>query len=426
MRVALLLVTIIVLALAAWLAWPLLAPGREVAFEDVPVLGDFIGSAPIDTEEIILVPSFSSAWRAYGPLLERRLGEGEGLPAAAAWLIGASPTAIWTRPDSWGGATRPDPIRRFLIPFLAARFLDLRVEREGDIILFNPNDEPTIGEIPRDCLSERSGSAFVIRLAEGGFPPIPRPAFTAISFDGDRLKIASCARGHEPLPTTSLTGVEMPSDALIAIRFAEPPPAIESIEKAVPIDLTRYLADGGSVALYGIETGGLVPRPSIVFGIRADDDRAAGIMAELDRATTRGAMKLLLGMGEDRTRVVGGVTVTRREGIGLTIEFARRGDELLIAFDGRSLEKLLSGGFVPTEDGEVSWHLRARPDQLLPVLDDLGSNPALRLFAEDFSRETRKLAAEIRALPPARLLVATVKGGQDGLVRLDATVELTK
>ncbi|MFN2240591.1 MAG: hypothetical protein ABR524_14490, partial [Thermoanaerobaculia bacterium] len=77
--------------------------------------------------------------------------------------------------------------------------------------------------------------------------------------------------------------------------------------------------------------------------------------------------------------------------------------------DDTSLEELLRGRAVPAGDGRASWGLRARPRELLPVLDELGSSRGLRLLARGLSNTSRDLARALRALPPTGELTAELR-----------------
>ncbi|HEY0592502.1 MAG TPA: hypothetical protein VGF40_12085, partial [Thermoanaerobaculia bacterium] len=66
--------------------------------------------------------------------------------------------------------------------------------------------------------------------------------------------------------------------------------------------------------------------------------------------------------------------------------------------------------------GSAIWSMRARPAELLPALEELGSSRGLRLLARGFSNAARDLARARRALPPTDELTAELAPEGDVLV----------
>lgn len=428
LRGVVLVVLIAVLALGAWIVVPMLAEPESVALAGDADMRALLGLAPPSASQAFLIPAFGPAWRRFEPLLLPLLdlNGNESSIGAAAWLLGPSPVLLWSSGQSWGAIADPDPLRAALLRVAAVFLPDLEIRFERSRAFLNAGTAVAPVAIEDALVGDLRGHAFVYhREGSDGYPPLERPALSAITFEEGTLQVMTRGRSARPLRTRDLSGTTLPAGALLAARFAEPPEAILAIEKAIPISLPAYLADGGMVALYGIESEGIVPRPRLVFAIPADEPRSRDLIAAIDRLTTRGAMRYLLGMEQDRQRLVAGIPVTRREGIGLTIEFANRGEEFLFAFDGVSLERLLTDREVPAGVGEAAWALRGSPEHLLPLLEELGRNEALRLFARDFSTETLRVAQALRNLPSAKELRATLHPGPDGMV-LRAEAELAK
>ncbi|HVR42396.1 MAG TPA: hypothetical protein VMS56_03030 [Thermoanaerobaculia bacterium] len=440
-RLLLILLALASILLVGWIVVPMFSEATPFALESEPELQRLALRAPADAHAIVLVRSFGPAWRRLDPLAGSLIESEGGREAlgAAAWLLGPSPVAFWTTPEGWGAAAAPDPLRA-LVMRLAGPFLPGAViAQEDGIVLLNPAADSMAAAVVPPWADGLPAHAFVVHLGGGGYPPLSRPAISAITFDdssstaeangpgssSERLRLVTRARSDGDSRTIPLDGKSLPANALLAIRFAEPPEALLAIDRAVPIRLADFLADGGLAALYGIDTSGIVPRPRMAFGLPADDARAAELLAAIDRLTIRGTVGFLLGMQPDRTRLVGEVEVTRREGIGLTVEFARRGGEFLFAFDSSSLEQLLIADPIPAGEGSGRWSLRASPDELRPVLHELGRNEALRLFAREFSNEVRELERGMAALPAARELRARVVEGE-GVAELSAEAELAK
>lgn len=418
-----LVVLAMLVAFTIWLVIPLWSEPPTVTLSESAAMRGLLEQAPPGAKTIIAIPSFAPAVRRYEEVLAPLLGSEDHRDAllASAWLLGGAPVGAWSSGDSWGAIAKPGAVRALLIRAVGP-WVGLDVRVDGDAILLGRGSAaPQMRDLPAPLVNGLRGEIFLRHIEADGYPPTPVPALTALGFAGGRLTVETRAEAEETMAVIPLEGLTLPTEALLAVRFAEPPEGVLAIEKAVPLDLPRYLADGGMVALYGVETGGLVPRPRLVFAIPADEARAAEISARLDSLTTRGAVGLLLGMGRKEQRLVAGVPVTRRRGIGMTVEMARRGGELLLAFDDSSLERYLSDQMVPAGEGEAVWALRASPDRLLPLLDELAKDEALRLFASDFSRETRTFAAALRRLPPTRELRSQlVLTGGELLLRSEA------
>ncbi len=412
MRIAALILAALGIALAAAVLLPLFSQPATARLAREPELLAMMVAAPLEAEQVIAVPTFAATWRRFapliGPLAESR-ASARSL-SAASWAIGNAPVAIWTTDSGWGALARPDAMHRMLLR-LGAPFISTGVAFEDGRVRFG-GEAPGAGRpVDAGLAGPLEGHLFILHGDEGSYPPMERPALTAVRLEDGILKIVTRGRaapgeGAEPI---RLGGKTLPANALLAARFAEPPRAVVAMEKAAPIRFGRFLREGTMVALYGAEDAGLVPRPLIAFSVPADDEAYRQMVAAVDRALAKGAVGLLLGAQPERTRTIGGVTVTHREGLGLTMEYARRNGEMLFAFDDASLERLLEAGEAPAGNGRASWALRARPLELLPVLHELGSSRGLRLLARGFSDAARDMEKTLRALPPSEELTAQLE-----------------
>ena len=422
LRASFLIILLLLVLLVGWIVAPMLIPPAMVPLDSSPELASMMLRAPAEAETVIAVATFGPAWHRYSPLLAPLIqsADAEALDRAA-WLAGRSRVVAWTRGGYWGAVARPDPLRRALARILAAAgSAPIRVE--GDEVLFGTVGDP-LGAAEVQQLSEGlQGHAFILHRKKGGYPPIGRPALSAIEFDDGDLRVVTRA-SSSPEVTAEMGGAFLPRSAPISVRFAKAPKAVLTLEQAFPVDLEAILEQGGMVALYGVETRGLLPRPQLVFSVPADDERAEGIIQRIDRATTQGAIGLLLGMREQEARSVAGTELFRREGVGLTIEFARRPGEFLLAFDRTSLTRLLEDESVPIPPGPAAWAMRARPRDLLPILDEVRSNTAIRLLAEDFATEAGDLAQAFRSIPRADEVEARLEPAGTGMV-IRAAVKL--
>lgn len=422
LRAALLITLLLVILLAGWIVIPMLVPPAKVSVSNGGEFAELMALAPQDADTVIGVATFGPAWHRYSPLLAPivQAADAEALDRAA-WLAGRSPVVTWTTRGDWGAVAEPDPLRRILARIAGSMGLaPIRVE--GNRVLFGTAPEP--GGDPFGGLdsSGLEGHAFVVHNKRGGYPPLGRPAISAAVFENGDLAVVSRAAA-EPKQVAEMGGEFLPRSAPISMRFAAPPKALLTLEQAFPVELRAILEDGGMVALYGVETKGLLPRPLLAFSVPADERRAKSIIQRIDRATTQGALGLLLGMREANTRTVAGVSIVRREGVGLTIEFAQRPGEFLLAFDRSSLQRLLEDDRIELSPGAAAWEMRAQPRDLLPILEQIQSNTAIRLLAEDFAREAGDLAQIFRSIPTAEAVGARLEPAAGG-ASLRAAVQL--
>lgn len=387
-----------------------------------------MAAAPEDAETVIGIPTFAATWRRFSPLIAPLVGSSEDRRAldAASWLLGNAPVALWTARGEWGALAQPGPLHALLVR-VAAPLVGVEARAEGRLLRFGAASPASSAPIDPILARTLAGHLFVVHRDDGSYPPMGRPAVTAVRFEDGVLRITTRGRPEEGKESDAgvLGARTLPSNALLAARFAEPPRAVLAMEKAAPIRFERFIREGAMVALYGVEEGGLVPRPLIAFSVPADEKTYQELVAAVDRAMAKGAVGLLLGPQPQSTRTVGDVAITHREGLGLTLEYARRGEELLFAFDDRSLELLLRGAHLPAGTAGAAWAMRARPAELLPALEEIGSSRGLRLLARGLSNASRDLSRALRALPPTDELEAELVREGDILV-LRATARLSR
>lgn len=426
LRTFLALLLIAAIALAAWIVVPMLGTPSAVDLDQAPSLLALASRAPAGASDLVLVPSFGPTWRHLHPAIEPWLeSRGDDAPLGlAAWALGPSNVAFWRAGDQWGLATDPSPPRRILVRMAAGLTGGLALREEEGLLLLGASSGSPGGAAGLALARGLRGHAFILQAPDSSsdFPFVGRPALTGAVIDGDGWTLVSHAQSEPDAPTVSIAAGPMPANALASARFAEPPPALRSLLEALPVDLRSLITEGGLVALYGIDSKGLLPKPRLAFSVPARSGER--IVEEIERATTRGALGLLLGMREER-RTVLGVDVVRKSGASVTIDYARRGDQLLLAFDPESLESLLGEQWEEAEPGAVIWMFRARPAELLPLLDDLRKNGAIRLLARDLSRGAGDLAEVLRLFPHARAVTGRLERG-GGSERMVTRVALSK
>jgi hypothetical protein len=231
------------------------------------------------------------------------------------------------------------------------------------------------------------GDAFVVQLnrARGAFPPIGRPAFSSIRITPTELTIVSRAKTDDVAPAAPIHAT-FPKSAMLAAAFAEPPRILGDMNRLLGTDISGLVSNGGSIALYDIDAGLLLPRPKGVIAIPADD---AGRIAIEEY----------------------------RKYIEIVGEIREANGKLLVSFDRKSLGLYINDATVPAAWPATRWAGRINPALLLPVLRRLGDNPGLRFAAPRIYRSARDLRNWIDALQNADSVEAaeSASGGVEEL-----------
>jgi hypothetical protein len=177
-----------------------------------------------------------------------------------------------------------------------------------------------------------------------------------------------------------------PRGAMLAAAFATPPRVLGDLNRILGTKIDALVDNGGSIALYDVETGTLLPRPRGVIAIPAND-------------AVREEMKNV-------ERVASLVGETRDTG-----------SEILISFDRTSMGLYIEDARVPASWPATLWSLRIDPQKLIPVLRSVGDSPGLRFAAPRLHRAARDLRRWMDALRDAQSVeaAASVAGGVEEL-----------
>src|SRR5207237_7836775 len=114
----------------------------------------------------------------------------------------------------------------------------------------------------------------------GAYPPIGRPSVSSLQINRDDIVITSRAANESNEPPATLTSY-VPHGALLAASFVSPPHAIGDLNRLFGAKVSSLLADGGTLALYDVNTGTLLPRPIGVIALPADDAHRATLQSFL-------------------------------------------------------------------------------------------------------------------------------------------------
>jgi len=235
------------------------------------------------------------------------------------------------------------------------------------------------------------GDVFVVQRnrTRGAFPPIGRPAVSSVTVR--EKEIVSVSRGAWSAGAAAASAADrtpaaeaaaappisasFPRGAMLAVTFSEPPRILADLERLTGTDVAEVTSGGGSITIYDIDTGTLLPRPKGVVSVPATDARRAA-MADVMR------MAQLVGQTEDT------------------------GKELLVAFDRGSIPIYLKDATVPATWPATNWAARIDPVKLVPVLEKLGDSAGLRIASGRLHRAARDLRRWISALEQAESIEA--------------------
>ena len=296
------------------------------------------------------------------------------------WMLGGTDLLIWKVGKQTGYSAQLDPLRAFLVRTLG--------QVAGGTFLINTGSSQPLGEERLNRLLELTNGfepADAIAIQQGApnaYPPIERPAVTAVRVTRDEIILRSASRGERASRPQS-PGVSpgdrkggFPRGALLAATFQDPPRAVGDLDRLLGTKISTLLEDGGSIILYDVETGTLLPRPKGLIAVPATPEKraAAGRIASL-------------------AEVIG--------------EVRESGDRILISFDRTSLGSFTNEQFIdPTWPGG-DWSARVDPKRLVPILEDLGDSTGLRLATPRLHRSIRDFRRWIRHLSHATSIEAS-------------------
>jgi hypothetical protein len=299
------------------------------------------------------------------------------LPPAA--MLGRAEAVVWKRGSTTSYAVRFDPIRAVIVRLWTA-FSNVEGAWHGATLLINASTDSQAVPDPRSMVPPAEladagglpeGNVFVVQRtgARGAFPPIGRPALTSARVDAGTIEITSRARlgGYA---VRAPVRHSLPANAMLSIAFTEPPRLLGDFRRL--LDVEGLVGEGATIALYGVDTGTLLPRPFAAIVIPANDRNRA--------------------------------TLAKYGGI---VQTAQKGAELVVSFDRNSGAAYLADRDSPVWWPANRWSVRIDPAKLVPVLRKVGDNPALRFATPRVHRGARDLRRWIGALEHARSIEAT-------------------
>jgi hypothetical protein len=348
---------------------------------------DLVASVPESAESFALIPTaaaLDSKLRANAVMAEGidQWEKSHSLPSP--WMVGRADLLAWRDASTTRYLIRLDPIRAFVVRTYMMLGGDI-----GDTLLINapaatPINSADLAQIL--ALSEKlpPGDAFVVqrRGSRGAFPPIARPAVTSLSVTPDDILFTSRAPrdATEPVAAQSPQPARFPHNALITGTFATMPRVVEDLNRVFGTHVSSLVENGGTIAVYDIDTHKFLPRPM-------------GVIAVPDDPPRRAAFEEFVGK------------VKQGESLGIHIATAEHAGSLLLSFDD-SITPYINDVVEPGRWPAGKWAVRADPRRLVPILSRLGDSIGLRIAAPRFYRSARDLGHWIAALQGATVLEA--------------------
>lgn len=390
----LIVVLVIAAAIAAYLVATTPAAGESVRYPLSDRNLDLMMRVPASADAFALIPTAPQLHTKLKTnpvtrdVVEQWATENR-LPSA--WLLGGADIVIWKKDKKTGYAIRVDSLRAVLLR-ISLFATNLSARWDGTVFIVNAQDERTLTRSELEPLTRLAaklptGDVFVVQResSRGAFPPTSRPVVSSVRVTSKEIEIVSRARAGIAAERAAIQA-RHPKSALLSVSFVNPPRLLDDVKRLLRADIGRLVSDGGSIVLYDIDAGTLLPRPDGVIVVPATDDRRAAL--------------------GDVRRVADLVGETRDTG-----------RELLVSFDRKSVGLYLKDAPEPATWPATRWSLRLDPVRLIPILERLGDNAALRFAARRMYQSTRDLRRWIGNLQNAEVIEAA-DSAQDGVEEL--------
>jgi hypothetical protein len=311
------------------------------------------------------------------------------------WMLGAGSIVAWKSGKTTSYAIRLDGFRALLVRcwLLVASNADARWEG-STLIMHSPLAETGVSPAKVDlepllrlANGLPDGDVLVVQResARGAFPPIGRPAVSSVRITAAEITLVARAASSDVREQRQIRA-SFPRNAMLSAAFATSPRIIGDLNRLFGARIDSLIDEGGSLALYGVDTGTLLPRPRGVIAFPADEEGRKQLAAVREVAEL---------VGETRDA----------------------GDQLLVSFDRTSMDLYIKDTFVPATWPATQWALRMDPQPLVPILRKAGDNAGLRFATPRIHRAARDLRRWIDALGQAQVVEAadSIGGGVEEL-----------
>ncbi len=333
-----------------------------------------LASVPPDAEDLAFLPAAAAlhAKLLANPVARdpvQKWSERNQVPRP--WMLGGGDVVIWKKGKTIRYAVRLDPFRAALLHayvFVTA----------SDAFVINPSAQPQQDSSIFDLANGLPpGDVLVVQRERGrAYPPIGRPAVSSVQIGAREIVITSrSAVSSGRGPRAEGRGPIFARGALLSASFAEAPRIAGDLNRLFGTKISEALAGGGSIVLYDIDTGTLLPSPR-------------GVIVLPPTPASRDAADRLSGVADVRDTPNG----------------------ILISFDRASVDAYLRDQTVEGQWPATDWALRMDAQRMIPVLHALGDNTALRIATPRIYRSVRDLRGWIGALSAADTIEAARSG----------------
>ncbi len=398
----LVLLAVIIGAIALYLALTIPKEVTPVQFPPSASHRALLARVPASADDFALIPTAAVFHRrlSENPVTRDALEQWSAeQPIPKPWMLGGADLLIWRRGKRTSYAMRIDPFRALLVRTWMSFSSDVRAYWDGTVFIINGGNEPaiqpqTMDELLRLAAGLPRGDIFAVQRtrARGAFPPIGRPAVSSATVSAREIVITSRSAVAQPPLSDPNAGagatalLKHSQNALLSVSFAEPPRLLGDLQRLLAINVNALAADGGSIALYDVDAGTLIPRPKGVIVIPATEEA---------RAEVQGLARV----------------------VDLFGQIHDTGRELLVSLDRTSVALYLKDTFEPAPWPANRWTLRIDAPRMVPLLEKLGDSRGLRFASPRLHRAARDLRQWIGALRNAESIVAaeSVEGGVEEL-----------
>lgn len=307
-----------------------------------------------------------------------RWTEEQPLPPDA--MLGRADAVVWRVGKTSSYAIRFDPVRALLVRIWTI-FSPVDAIWAGRILIVNPGESLGATTPPEAAAAQTlpQGDAFIVqrKASRGAFPPIGRPAVTSVQVTASAIDMTSRAplRSGAAPPRKPLVHATLPRSAMISVAFTDPPRILGDLDRLLSVNLDDLIGKGGTIAVYKVDTGTLLPRPFAAVAVPADEQSRLAL-ARYDRM------------------------------VGSFGRVEEHAGQLVFSFDDTSAATYVGDPGAPVPWPSNGWATRTDPAKLLPVLRALGDNPALRFAAPRLHRGARDLRRWMSALENAGMIEA--------------------
>ena len=384
--IVVLILVVVAAAIAFYLKATTPTTSEGLRFPLNPTQRELIASVPANAEMFALIPTAAvvRAKLIANPVTrDPMLQWAETAQIPRSWMIGNADLVVWRSGKQTSYAIHLDPFRAAVVRMYLMIGSSVGANVSAGTFLINAGAGTPLGVARADeilALANGFGPADALIVQQGrgssGFPPIARPSVTAIQIGKDDINLISRAAAKSAAPPPPAVHPKFPVNALASATFREPPRIVGDLDRLFLARVSHLLDDGGSIVLYDVNAGTLLPRPD-------------GLIVAKNTPENQKLVKQI----EQPARVFGEIKSTS--------------EALLVSFDKDSMHRYEIENYVDAQWPSNDWAMRLDPKRVVPLLEKLGDNTGLRLAAPRIYRSVRDLRRWIGYLSAAQSLEAS-------------------